>query len=237
MEFWDHIINTALLGTDKNQVVRSELPPELAEATLQIDAGDKLDKEEKFLQIASLAFNYRQCGIAPLPAENIIVKKATEEVNPFCNNAALQVLKDILEEQNHSLLKFWLQHCMAAKQIVVPEFIPTLFEVAVNQKKIRPHVIQSCGKRGEWLSSFNPDWDFYVQISDEEIWQHGNAEQRKKVLQKTRETDPDKAREWLRQTWDSENANTKSELLKQLETNISVSDAEWIETMQNEKSQ
>ncbi len=237
MEFWNHIINTALLGTDKTQISGDELSSDLVAAYEQISSTHALDKEEKFLQIVSVAFNYRQCGLTPFPAENIAVKKAEQEVKLYCNAQALQGLKDILEEQSYSLLKFWLQRSIARQRIVVPELIPALFEIAVNQKKLRPYIIQSCGKRGEWLGVFNPDWDFYVQISDEDIWQNGTVEQRRKVLQKIRETDPAKAREWLQQTWATENANAKAELLKQLETNISATDAEWLETLLEEKSQ
>jgi hypothetical protein len=130
-----------------------------------------------------------------------------------------------------------LQHCNAKEQIVTPELIPALFEIAVNQKSLRPLITACCGKRGEWLSSFNREWNFYVHESDEAIWQNGTAEQRKRLLQQLRETDPAKGRDWLQQTWSAENANTKAELLKQLENNISPDDTAWLETVLEEKSQ
>jgi len=236
MEFWNNIINTALLGTDKRQVGREELSTELSDAYQQIISNEEIDKEEKFLQITSAALNFRVCGNAP-SSENVIVKEADKETRPYCNVASLQVLKDIFEEQSQSLLVFWLQQCNAKDQIVTPELVPALFDIAVNQKKLRSLITGCCGKRGEWLSDLNPDWQFYVRENDDEVWQNGTSELRKKVLARMRETDPAKAREWLKQTWTAENANTKTELLKQLGTNISADDLEWLEILLEEKSQ
>src|SRR5689334_13112743 len=138
MEHWNNIINTALLGTDKKQIVVAELSSILTEVYEQINTNDALDNEEKFLHIAAVAFNYRQCGITPHTDEKIVIKEAATEENHYCNSLALQVLKDILEEQSHSLLRWWLQHCDAKGQIVVPELIPALFRIAANHKKLRP---------------------------------------------------------------------------------------------------
>jgi len=237
MEFWNNIIDTALLGTDKKDLVAAELSSALTEVYKQIYTNEVLDKEEKFLQMAAVAFNFRQCGVAPLIKEEVVIKAAVQEEKPYCNPLAVQVLKDILEEQSHSLLKCWLQHCSAKEQTVIPELIPALLQVGVSQQYLRALVIACCGKRGEWLSQFNTDWQFYNPESDEVIWQNGTSEQRKKVLQQLRTTEPLKASAWLQQTWLSENANTKAGLLKQLATNLSAEDVAWLEDVLEEKSQ
>lgn len=237
MEFWNNIINTALLGTDKRQVSSSELPAEIAEVYEQLTTNETLNKEEKFLQITSVAFNYRQCGATPFLKEALIFEKAPMETKAYCNANAWQVLTDILEEQSYSLLKFWLQHCYKQQQIVLPEIIPTLFGIAANKRNLSVLITQCCGERGLWLTSFNPTWNFYVPENDEDAWQNGTAEQRKKVIKKLHQADPAKAREWLQQTWPSENANAKAELLKQLATSVTAGDADWLESLQEEKSQ
>lgn len=237
MEAWNTIINTALLGTDKKQVNITELPGDLQAVYEEINANESLDKEEKFLQVAAVAFNYRQSGVSAFVKDSVFVNEAALETKNYCNNNALQVLNEILELQSHSLLKFWLQHCEAKQQIVLPEYIPVLFDVAVTQQRIRSLIISCCGNRGEWLKGFNADWNFFTGESDEDVWQNGTTDQRKIVLGKARTADAIKAREWLQQTWQTENANTKAELLKMFEINLSEEDVAWLESLLEEKSQ
>ncbi|NNV55062.1 DUF5691 domain-containing protein [Limnovirga soli] len=237
MQFWDNIINTALLGTDKKQVNAGELCPDLSSIFGDVSSNETLDKEEKFLHIAAIAFNYRQSGITPVLRKEITIKVAQPEELPYCNKQTLQILKEILDEESIPLLKFWLQQCVVNQQLVILDLIPTLLDIGRHHKTLRPFITACCGKRGEWLSEFNPDWNFSVRATAEELWQTGTPDERKKVLQLLRETDPTKAREWLTQSWSTENANSKAELLKQLKINISAEDINWLESLLNEKSQ
>src|SRR3954469_766944 len=123
MQTWDQIINTALLGTDKRTLAANELPAELA-ALAALIQNNTTDKEEQFLQIAALAFNYRQCGVLPLQKEGITVSKAAIEEKSFCSPLAIQTLKDILDSESNSLLQFWLQLCDSKSRIVTPELVP-----------------------------------------------------------------------------------------------------------------
>jgi len=236
MAFWDHIINTALLGTDKRAISVNELPAAMEEAATQVQQNNSIDKEEQFLQIAAIAFNYRQCGIMPLQKEGVTITKADAEEKQYGSALAMQTLKDILETESNSLLQFWLQECMAKGKIVIPDLIPVLFNTAVQQKKLQNMVVACCGKRGEWLSRFNSDWNFSTAATDEELWQTGSLEQRKAVLQQLRQSDQAKAREWLQQAWPQEDANTKTELLPLLSLNIGEEDIAFLESLSREKS-
>ena len=236
MEFWDHIINTALLGTDKRTISINELPVAMEEAATQVQQNNAVDKEEQFLQIAALAFNYRQCGAMPFQKEGVTITRADVEEKKYGSALAMQTLKDILETESNSLLQFWLQQCVAKEQIVIPDLVPVLFNTAVQQKKLQNLVAACCGKRGEWLSGFNGDWNFSTATTDEELWQTGSPEQRKTVLQQLRQSNPTQAREWLQQAWPQEDANTKTELLPLLSVNISEEDIAFLESCSTEKS-
>ena len=236
MQFWDHIINTALLGTDKRAISIKELPAAMEEAAIQVQQNNSIDKEEQFLQIAAMAFNYRQCGITPLQKEGITITKADAEEKQYSSALAMQTLKDILETESNSLLHFWLQQCVAKELIVIPDLVPVLFNTAVQQKKLQNLVVACCGKRGEWLSRFNSDWNFSTAVTNEELWQTGSPEQRKTVLQQLRQSNPVQAREWLQQAWPQEDANTKAELLPILSINSSEEDITFLESLSTEKS-
>lgn len=235
MEAWNEIINTAMLGTGKKLPAENLLPQDIAEL-LPLLQQQTTDKEEQFLQTASLVFNYRQCGNTPVKKVGISIPLAPPEEKPFCSPLALQVVKDILEEESYSLLTLWLNKCNEKQKIVQPEVIPQLLYIAIPQKKLRTAIVSCCGKKGQWLCQFNTDWNFTTATTDEETWQTGTLEQRKQVLGALRENDPALALEWLQKTWSQEDANTKTELVQLLQANISINDIAFLESLSGEKS-
>jgi hypothetical protein len=236
MPFEDHIIQVALLGTDKQQINIAEAD-EFLQPSLQIVAGNtSLDKEEAFLQSVALAFNYRQAGaVAPVKMEASIESAPAEE-KLYCSPASLHALKDILDIESVSLLRLWLQSCADNHLLVTPDFIPVLFDIAAGNKRLLPLVTKCCGKRGEWLITFNENWKFSGSDNLDEIWQTGSLEQRKLALEQVRVDDVAKALQMLSETWATEDANTKAVFLGVLETNIGDADRDFIEQARAEKS-
>lgn len=236
MEFWNSIINTAMMGTDKKMIGPGELPADLTDATGIIIANKPGDKEEQFLQIASLAFNYRQCGVNPLKKESIALPVAPAEEKAYCSIHALQVLKDILSAESIPLLNLWLQYCAAKSKIVFPDLLPILLLTGSQEKKLQTLITSCCGKRGEWLSRFNEAWDFSSHQTAAEQWQTGTPEQRKNILKETRILNPSQARQWLQETWAQEDAAAKLSFLEILSTNISGDDIPFLNSLSSEKS-
>ncbi len=236
MESWNNIIHTAMIGTDKKNISAAELPADLQEAATLIQGNETIDKEEKFLQVAALAFNYRQCGVMPLTKETITLPQSPAEEKSYCSATAMQVLKDIRSEENIPLLKFWLIRCNAKNRVVHPPFIPYLLSEGVQQKKLQTLIASCCGKRGEWLSRFNESWNFSQNQTTEQLWQTGTPDQRKQVFKELREKEPALARDWLQQTWPQEDANTKNAFLEIFSINIGEADIPFLESLSGEKS-
>ena len=234
MEPWDIIIHTALLGTDKKALKQEELPAHLADVYDII--SKETDKEETFLHLAAVASNYRKCGSVPLH-EKVAYAFAEDETNLYCNAMAHQVLNALLSVESYSLLSLWLQECNARNLIVQPEVIPVLFDLAGKQKNLQQQIVSVTGKRGAWLLPLNEAWKFDAQNTDETVWQTGTTEERKLYLQALRKKEPSGGRELLQQTWPHENANTKTDLVKQLSVGISDEDIAWLESLLNDKSQ
>ncbi|MDP4262228.1 MAG: DUF5691 domain-containing protein [Bacteroidota bacterium] len=235
MHFWDTIINTAMMGTDKKQIGVAELPGGLAGAAALVNENIEKGKEEKFLQLASLAFNYRQCGELPVQKE-VILPVAPPEEKEYCNATATRALNDIISEASVPLLNFWLRHCYEKQQIIQPETVPVLLALGAQHKQLQLLIAACCGKRGEWLGSFNPAWNFSTTQPAEELWQTGTFDQRKEILRQLRKTDPSKARIWVQQTWAQEDANTKTGLLELLAENANNDDIPFLESLSADKS-
>ncbi|MEP7377315.1 MAG: DUF5691 domain-containing protein [Chitinophagaceae bacterium] len=235
MQFWDNIVNTAMIGTDKKQVSAAELPADLAEPVTVIYNNDQADKEQKFLQLAAVAFNFRQTGVTALQKE-VSISPAPDEEKAYCSIVAAQTLKDILSEESIPLLKFWLQHCDRKQQVIIPETLPALLGIGTQNKNLQVLIASCCGKRGEWLSGFNEAWNFSSTQTGEELWQTGTPDQRKIIFKETRKINPTLAREWLQQTWPQEDANTKTGFLELLPENISEEDIAFLDSLSTEKS-
>ncbi len=237
MQFWNNIIEHAMLGTGKKPLSTNDVEEAMVSVFETISADVTADNEDKFFHLASVAFNYRQTGSLPQHIKDVQEFPAPAELLSYCSTAAANNLKDILDTGSNGLLGFWLQQCFTKQQLVPPALIPILLNKAVQQKNLRHLVTACCGNCGIWLSQFNKDWNFSTTLSNEELWQTGNPEQRKQVLKQLRLSDAAKAMEWLQQTWPQENANTRADLLKVLSVGISDDDMAWLETIKTDKSQ
>jgi hypothetical protein len=235
MESWNHMINTALLGTDKRPFQAQELPADLA-AIIEAVTQDTDSNEDAFLQIAALLYNYRQCGMLPVKKEEATLAVAEEESVPYANSLAHQALSGILEIESAPLLHYWLQQCAGANKRVQPEMIPTLLDEGMRYKYLHALVQQCCGKRGAWLATFNDAWKYTAASDENELWQTGTLEQRKKILAEVRSQDPAKGLELLQQVWAVENAAARTELVKQLVVGLDEEDRPWLETQLQDKS-
>jgi hypothetical protein len=237
MNIWNQVINTALLGTDKKQISHDELPAHLAGIEEIMAANLQQDNEEKFLNLAAVILNYRQCGRASFKTQAMAQPVAEPELKSYASLKAIQILRDIMEEENNvPLLQFWLKHCIAAEQLITPDMIPALMNIAEQQKFLREQIQKVSGKRGEWLSRLNPSWNFSISPDQTGVWETGNPEERKYFIKQLRLTDPEQARTLMMQVWDKENANAKIEFIKLLRENVNPDDLEWLESLMTEKS-
>jgi len=237
MRAWEHIINTAMIGTDKPMPGNPEIPGEVAAVVDIIEADELLDKESKYLQKAALVYNYRQCGFTPLQKHDLLLNKAEAETRPYCSDTAAGVLNAILHEDNLLLMELWLTHCSKSGLLALPNVLPAILDKAQKDAALQLLVVACSGNRGAWLSRLNPVWGYFSVLPEEELWQTGNPEQRAKVLSNTRQSDAQLAREWLQQTWEQENAASKTELLKLLRINAGPDDLPWLESLITEKGQ
>ena len=235
MEFWNHVLHTALLGTDKERLDENGLGPELETFARQTD-GNGLDKEDRFLRMAAVAFNYRQAGAQTAVRDHVVLKAAPAEAAPYASPKSSQVLADLFAEKNISLIGLWVSLCARKGAIVDPEWLPALFQLGLQEKDLRQDIASCGGYRGVWLAGLNPEWNYTVTGEPEEDWQTGTIDQRRQALIKLRQTDPATALEWLKQTWASEDANTKTDLIRQLAINIGENDLSFLESLQAEKS-
>lgn len=137
MTEWQQVIQTALIGTDKQTISTNEMDENLLPAITTITSNTGIDKEEQFLQIATLVHQYTFCGTEPIVKADSSLPICEAETQVYCNSNATNILKEILYEDSSGLLAMWLQLCASKQQIVAPVLLPDLFEKAVQQKNLR----------------------------------------------------------------------------------------------------
>lgn len=234
MKCWDGIINNATLGSAKIPLQRHDLPEYI---TSSIELTDPTEPEEDFLRWASIAYQYRQGGSKPFDLISLNQPAAEKEVLPYASTSATSIFNTIVSEELYPLLILWLQQCETNKVVVDPALIPELLGIAVKRKDLRKTIFSVCGKRGEWLSQFNPEWNFYTSTSEgDDIWQTGKLEERKELLRDLRIANPTRAIELLQATWNSESANEKAAFLEALRMNLTDTDVPFLEALK-EKGQ
>ncbi|TWF34870.1 hypothetical protein FHW36_11068 [Chitinophaga polysaccharea] len=237
MEHWNNIINSVLLGTAKKPADKQGLTGPLEQAADAILGNPALDREDQFLHLASVIYNYRQCGTQAITASVPPTPVATPETKRYCTPSAVRVLQSVLETDSIQLVQLWLEYCTSTNLLLPPAQLPVMLDKAWKNKSLRVLTAAAGGYRAEWLGQFNPDWNF-SRVADtiEERWQNGATAQRVEALKELRIANPVLARTWLQQSWAKESATVKTELLGVLEHPIDPDDVPWLESLSGEKS-
>lgn len=234
MKFWQQIVNNASLGSSKAPLQSEQLPSYLQDQVQRIAA---VDPEEEFLFVSSLANQYRIGGRVPFTIETETIAPAEAELQPYVSTKAAATFKSILSEDLPSLIFLWLKLCHGKSLVVEPEILPALLDLGSKRKELRIIIKSVIGKRGEWLITFNPEWSFYIAKPDGDgAWETGTPDMRKDILRELRMTDPMRAIDFLKSTWDTEGANEKATFLDLLRINLSENDLPWLQSLK-EKGQ
>ncbi|MFD1001968.1 DUF5691 domain-containing protein [Ohtaekwangia kribbensis] len=234
MKSWEDIVNKALLGSEKASLRVADIPASIAQEYDLVASGNH---EEDFLRFTSLVYQFRQGGAHPLDFNAVKSVEAAVETKQYCSTQANDTLKIILDEELPQLLYLWLQTCASRQEVVSPEMIPALLDIALRKKELRKVIVEVTGNRGLWLATINPPWNFSLPAEDAKtVWDTGTPEQRKEVLRELRIANPEEGRNILESTWTTEGANEKVSFLDILKINLSKSDLPWLESLK-EKGQ
>jgi hypothetical protein len=228
-DFWNDLVTTALLGTDK-QMFDESLLPESIRAVVQ--KTDKKDKEALFYTTAALAHQYYKAGSLPQKIDLLAPAPCEPESQPYVSTAAITLLRKILEQEkdNQELLDAWLSGCIRKGWVVVPDRLVELLDIGLNSKHkyLQPKIKAVAGKRGQWLVQFYSEWKYLQDPDYLLLWEDGSTAERKTALQALRQSNPAQARELLAKSWAQESAKTRLELLPVLEIHLNPDDETFL---------
>lgn len=225
---WREIMASATIGTER--APRSLDVGELFGGLLS--SLKEREPEHALLGAAAAIFLYRQAGRLPeLHPKSSSLTPCEAEVLPRCSPAASRHLQMMLQGQHRDVLPEWLAALKRKGGRVPEEFLPALLDLGKKEKSLRPLLMPVLGKRGEWLAAQNSDWSYLVgEELDESHWETGSGDERLALLRLLREREPDRARELVASTWESEKPESRAAFLGAFEVGLSMADEPFLET-------
>ena len=237
MTAWNDLVKTALLGTN-----RAELPTIPNNTALEqlLNQVAQQDAPATLLAIAGTVALHQQTGWQP---------KQTSPPNPMphlpdqplCPIEIGRELEQLLEGSQTALLPEMLNALAQTKHHLPDLLLPNLLAKGVKSAKLRPYFLPLLGSRGRWLASQNPEWR-YASLEIEswaglvDQWQTAVSNKRYILLRQLRLTQPARGRQILEHTWKSNNDDSRHQLIKILDINLSLNDEPFLEAALDDRN-
>ncbi|MDJ1482419.1 DUF5691 domain-containing protein [Cytophagaceae bacterium YF14B1] len=234
-DFWNDLVNTALLGTDKQTFDENLLPETIKNSLSQVD---KKDKEALFYKAAALASFFKKAGNMPEKLEVTAGLPAETEVLSYAPTPVISLLRKIFsyDSGNYALVEKWLDEAIRKSWIITPDLLLVILNLGLDKKykHLQPKIRQIAGKRGLWMTQFNSEWNYLKETDYLLLWEEGKAAERKIALEEIRKNNPAQARELLEKSWEQETAKTKLELIAVLKNQLSSDDEPFLQQVFDE---
>lgn len=235
------LLTTALVGTA--QAGAAQLPATGTPADALLATLPTGEAERRLLLAAGSAALYHQAGYVPAVIETVPAP-APEERRPVCSPATALLLQQLFAGQHTELLPEALERLARAGLRLPAEMLPLV--LSTRDKQQRAALLPVIGERGRWLGRLNPAWSWVRDVTEgegaarieeaEALWQEGTPGQRLAVLRRVRESAPARGRRWVAGVWKQEKADLRVDLLRALETGLSLDDEELLDAALDDRS-
>lgn len=230
MMYWSHLKKTALLGTTKMPLQLEPLPEPIRKAL----ANEK-NMEDIFLKASSMTLLYEKAGTMHEKVTFPTQAFSETETSEYCSKNIHAIWKGFLNEEkvNPYLVEYLLLQC-TQHQLIVQD---TLIVPILNKffSKFRSKLYPIIGKKGLWLTQFNPDWKDRVLVDD--VWTEGKPSARKLYFSNLRKEKPQEALALLDASWSSETGKDLKDFLHELFHQLSNQDLDFLDKVYEELAQ
>lgn len=232
MNVTESIINTALLGTAAKEFTPVSLPVSLKETFRKIQEKAD-DTEAAFYQMAALTFACQRAGMeASSDASATGTGEAPEDEKPYFDREAGKIFNTLCVNRNRHLLLYAYRKASGCNKLIPPLYLQNLITHAFDRNNPDRHQEQEllsrlAGKRGRWLlphMGLN-DWG----DAGNEPWETASHEERKRMLNHLRETQPEQGLALLQTELKNESAAHRDELIQCLSVNLSKADETFLQ--------
>ena len=244
MQAWEDLVKTALLGTERDAPPRVKSDAVIDSLLSQFAPEDR---ERNLLGSSGILTIARRAGHTVSSSPGDLLPVAPSDTQSPFSDAAIHDLSHLIGSELKDLLPEWLAIAATKKRRVPERLLPVLLSVGASHKRIQGNLVAVLGERGRWLAAQNPDWNYALRPSDEEIqeaaaaqgdisvWETGNATVRAAYLAARRRTNPNEAREILEAVWGKEPYEERAAFLTELKSGLSPEDEPFLEAALDDK--
>jgi hypothetical protein len=174
------------------------------------------------------------------PAPPTPVAPAPEETLPVCSPRLATLVRGLFDgpsaDRDEVLTEVFHRLARAGRRLP-PELLVRALARArgVPRSAVEPVL----GERGRWLARLNPAWRLPPRPQGAEVerlWAEGTFEERRRVFEDERTARPERARQWLQDTWKQEKAEHRARLLASFEPTLSPEDEPLLEQGRRDKA-
>lgn len=150
-------------------------------------------------------------------------------------------LERLLLGPDAALIEEWSTLAVACGKRVPDALVAPVLDWWSRQQHRSDAVFQSLGRRGQWLASFNPEWQKPVagQVVPDDadlIWETGTVPERLAVLTTVRRCEPARAIRMVQQSWSTDRADDRRKFVAVLEESLSQDDEPFLESLLDDRS-
>ncbi len=227
----NELLKAALVGTHRQQ------PPPLntdSPTDQLVCHASEMSPEQSVLVRSGLIAIREMAGQLPIPVPALGVAPRETECSP--TPRMTQLLSQVLSPESINLLPEYVG-VLTKYQIHFPHsLLPVVLDFVQSQRRelLKPVL----GKRGQWLATFNPAWNWVVERDTdvshrlaelESKWNEGTFTERLQALRQARELDAAIGRQWLNVSFTKEKADYRRKFLEAFSIGLCEEDLPFIE--------
>jgi len=240
MKLLHELATQVLLGSDRRPPVLPEPAGKLGEFLLAACPPGS-DKEVSVLRCAGSLALCAAAGYQPAMTEEMPPAVCpTEEMAIVDDPQLLSTLQQIVDDGPDPLRREAFSRLAHKRCCLAPGLLPKALNLGQKNHELRPAILAVLGQRGQWLARLNPIWGYAIgaadPVADLALWEHGNQEQRKQLLGKLRDNDPDQARTLLQDGFAQLDARERASLLETMKTGLALQDEDFLEAQLTDRS-
>lgn len=227
---FEELVKTLILGSSNMEQIPASLFDELRDLGYKFNP-DK-DKTEQLLEaLAIYAPLVKGTALLPKLAETDLLEKHREESLECCPREVVEIFVKVKKRDEIPLFQEFFILLIENNWRINEESLPDVLDLGIKQKEFRKSIAQIVGERGKWLVGFNPEWNYVLNyhLSDDFDFMTASRPHRVYHLSKIREENSESAIQLLTEIWKNEDAQSKLEFLKLLESSLNVQDTALLE--------